>query len=74
MSHKMTSGLAAAATLAMAMLTSQSADAGFHAIAGNSPIGGSGFVEPLPHGPMTAESRRSNQSRSVQPTPEHGAF
>jgi hypothetical protein len=36
-------GLAAAATLALATLTSQSADAGFHGIEGHSPICSSGF-------------------------------
>jgi hypothetical protein len=40
-SCKMTLSLAATATLAMATLTSQSADAGFRGNAGHSPIGGS---------------------------------
>jgi hypothetical protein len=41
MSRKMTLRLAATGTLAMATLTSQSADAGFRGIAGRSLIGGS---------------------------------
>ncbi len=46
MSRKMTLSLVATATLAMATLISQSADAGFRGIAGRSPIGGSAHTPP----------------------------